>query len=192
MERLIEKDLPEAGLHTGWLEPKWYVLFVRSNQEKRVAQHLTDRAVEHFLPAFDSIRQWQDRKVKLLSPLFPGYVFVRLRLVERLKVLVVPNVVNLVGTRNAPSVVSDEEIEWVRRATEYGKAEPHPYRNLKVGSWVVIKAGAMAGMEGTLMRMQNGTRVLIGLNSIARAFTVEVDSQWVELGAHKVALQQAS
>ncbi len=187
MER-SKKDFPEAGLNTGGLEPKWYVLFVRSNQEKRVAMHLTDRAIEHFLPAFNSLRQWRDRKIKLLRPLFPGYVFVRLPLVERLKVLHVPNVVNLVGTRTAASVVPDKEIEWIRHATEHGKPEPHPYRALKVGSWVVIKAGAMAGMEGTLIRMQNHTRVLIGLSSISRAFTVEVDYRWLELGTHKVGI----
>lgn len=160
--------------------PKWYVLFVRSNQEKRVAQHLTDRSIQHFLPALDSVRQWRDRKVILSRPLFAGYVFVRLPLVERLKVLVVPSVVNLVGTASAPSVVSDEEIQWIRCAVEHGKAEPHTYQTLKIGLWVVIKAGAMAGMEGILIRMQNNTRVLIALNSISRAFTVEVDSCCVE------------
>jgi transcription antitermination factor NusG len=181
--RNIEKNLLEAGQQAAWLEPKWYVLFVRSNQEKRIAQHLNDRAIEYFLPVFETVRQWRDRKVKLLSPLFPGYVFVRLPLVKSLKVLMIPNVVNLVGTRTAPSVISDEEIEWIRRAMEHGKTEPHPY--LKVGSRVVINAGAMAGMEGILIRMQNSTRVLICLDSISRAFAVEMDSNWLELATPK-------
>lgn len=182
------ENFPETGPRTDWLEPKWYVLFVRSNQEKRVVQHLTDRTVEHFLPTFDLVRQWRDRKVKLLVPLFPGYVFVKLPLVERLKVLLVPNVVNLVGPRDAPAVISDEEIEWVRRAINHGGAKPYPYRNLKIGSSVMITSGTMAGMEGILIRIQNTTRVLIGLNSISRAFTVEVDSRYVELEPWKAGL----
>ena len=163
---------------SSWLDAKWYALFVRSNQEKRVAQHLKIRAVEHFLPVYESVRQWQDRKIKLLSPLFPGYVFIKLPFVERLKVLVVPNVVNIVGTSNMPSVIPDEEIEYIRRGMEGGNVQPHPY--IKVGSRVRIKAGAMAGMQGILVRVQNCIRVLVALDSISRAFTVAVDNDWLE------------
>ena len=153
-------------------------------------RHLAAYAIEHFLPTCQQLSQWRDRKVKLLKPLFPGYVFVRLALVDRLKALLVPNVVSLVGTKNAPAVVPDEEIEWVRRGLAHGKAEPSPY--IKAGDTVVIKAGAMAGMEGVLMRMQNSTRVLVQLNSISRAFTVEVDSNWLEPLPSKSVLTRAS
>lgn len=188
MERTNVANIFDEAVVAGWAQPKWYVLFVRSNQEKRVSQHLQDRAIEHFLPVFESVRQWKDRKVKLQCPLFPGYLFVRLPLTERLKVLVVPNVVNLVGTRNVPSMISDEEIEWIRLGVEHGKAEPHPYLN--AGSRVLIKAGAMAGLEGTLLRLQNSTRVLVGLDSISRAFAVEVDGDWLEPVAPKTNLQR--
>lgn len=173
-----------------WLDPKWYVLFVRSNQEKRVVQHLSSRQIEHFLPAYESVRQRKDRKVKILSPLFPGYVFVRLSLADRLKALLVPNVVNLVGTSKAPSIISDEEIDSIRRGIAHGKAEPYPY--LKTGDTVVIKQGVLAGLEGILMRVSNGTRVLIRLASICRAFGVEVDSTWVEPVKAKPVLSYAS
>jgi transcription antitermination factor NusG len=192
MERLNRgSDFIETGLHAEWLESKWYALFVRSNQEKRVAQHLTHRQIEHFLPVFDSIHQWRDRKVRLSQPLFTGYVFVHIPLAERLKVLVIPNVVNLVGTRNTPSIISEEEITGIRHAMESGKVEPHPYRALGEGSWVVINAGAMIGMEGVLVRLQNSTRVLISLNSISQAFTVEVDTHSVELATKKMVLQHS-
>jgi transcription antitermination factor NusG len=174
----MDRKIQDAAMQAEWLEPKWHALFVRSNQEKRVAQHLFSREIQYFLPAYESIRQWQDRKVKLISPLFPGYIFVRLSLVDYSKVLLVPNVVNLVGARNIPSVISDEEIEWIRQGIAHGKAEPHPY--LKVGNPVVITAGPMAGMKGSLIRIQNCARVLVRLNSISRAFSVEVDSNCVE------------
>jgi transcription antitermination factor NusG len=171
------------------LEAKWHVLFVRSNQEKRVVQHLVSRDVEHFLPTYSWVSQWRDRKVKLLKPIFPGYVFVRLLLADRLKVLLVPNVMNLVGTKNAPSIISDEEIEWIKRGVAHGKAEPHPC--LTAGDLVVIKAGAMAGIEGVLIRTQNSTRVLIQLNSISRAFTVEVDNTSIVPAIYKSVMRPA-
>lgn len=180
MERMYTDDhtAVNASREVDWLEPKWYALSVKSNQEKKVAQHLSSREIDHYLPAYESVHQRKDRKVKLLRPLFPGYVFVRLSLANRLKALLVPNVVNLVGTSKAPSAISDQEIDSIRRGITHGKAEPYPY--LKTGDTVVIKHGALAGLEGILIRMANGTRVLIHLNSICRAFGVEVDSSSVE------------
>ena len=188
-QRSMDQRLRSSAMQVEWAEPKWHVLFVRSNQEKRVAQHLSSRAVEYFLPTYESIRQRQDRKVKLSSPLFPGYIFIRLPLVDRNKALLVPNVVCLVGTRNIPSVIPDEEIEWIRWGVIHGKAEPHPY--LKVGDPVVITAGPMTGMEGSLIRMHNCARVLVRLNSIFRAFVVEIDSNCVERVSAGPGLQHA-
>lgn len=158
-------------------QPKWYVLFVRSNQERRVATRLQAREVEHFLPCYESVRQWKDRRVKLEVPLFPGYVFVRLPLTERAKALTISNVVSLVGTRNLPSAVSDEEIAWIKLGIEHGKAGPYPYLN--VGHRVVVTEGVMCGMEGVLLRKRNNTRIVLSLDSIARSFVVEIDAAWV-------------
>jgi len=156
----------------------WFVLFVRSNQEKTIAHRLADCEIEHLLPCYRSLRQWKDRRVTLERPLFPGYLFVRLPFEERAKVLTIPNVVCLVGKRSSPSVVSDEEINWIKCGIKYGNAMPHPY--LAVGERVRVIAGALAGMEGILLRKQNNTRVAISLDTISRSFVVEVDLASVE------------
>jgi len=162
----------------GWKQPAWYALFVRSNQEKRVAWQLSSRYIEHFLPCYPSIRYWKDRRVKLEMPLFPGYLFVRLPLLDKLTVLTISNVVSLVGTRNVPSPIPNEDIEWIKRGIEHGKAEPSPY--LKAGQRVMIIHGALAGMKGILLRAHNTGRIVISLDSIYRAFTVEIDLSSVE------------
>jgi transcription antitermination factor NusG len=163
----------DQSCQAGWHQPNWYVLFVRSNQEKRIATRLGNAGVEHFLPCYLSQRQWKDRRVTLEMPLFPGYLFVRLPLSERMKVLTVPNVVSLVGSGSAPSVIPDDEICWIRTGTEHGNAMPHPV--VQAGERIVIAQGALAGLEGILLRMQNKTRVLVSIESIARAFVVDID-----------------
>lgn len=163
---------------------RWFVLFVRSNQEKRTAVRLTACNVQHFLPCYRSMRHWADRRVTLEMPLFPGYVFVHLPFVERAKVLTLPNVVSLVGGRNSPAVVSEEEINWIRMGIEHGNALPHP--NPSAGDRVRIVAGALSGMEGILLRRQNNTRVVVCLDSISRSFVVEVSLDAIEpvVGPH--------
>jgi len=151
----------------------WFVLSVRANQEKKTAQRLADHAIEHFLPCYRSVRQWKDRRVILEMPLFKGYVFVYLAFVERVKVLSLPSVVGLIGNRNAPSIVSAEEIDCIRRGVEFGHAAPHPA--LVEGQQVMIADGVLRGMQGTLLRSQNKTRVVVAIDSIAGSFAGEVD-----------------
>ena len=153
--------------------PNWFVLFVRANQEKMTAQRLLGHQIEHFLPCCRSVRQWKDRRVTLDMPLFPGYVFVRLPFRERMKVLTLPNVVSLVGTKSSPSIISPEEIDNIRRGVEFGNAAPHA--PLAMGQRVAIISGVLRGMQGILLRAQNNTRVVVSVDAIARSFAVEVD-----------------
>src|SRR5438270_2634042 len=153
--------------------PQWFVLFVRTNQEKTTASRLDHLEIEHFLPCFRSLRQWKDRRVTLDVPLFPGYVFVRLPHAERMRVLTLPNVLYFVGCGTFPAVLTNEEIAWVGRGLQSGYGVPHGY--LSEGQRVVITSGALAGLKGILVRKVNNTRAVVSLDSIGRAFAVEVD-----------------
>src|SRR6266852_9776523 len=95
-------------------QPRWYALYTYANHEKRVVAELDARTVEHFLPLYRSVRHWKDRRVTLDLPLFPGYVFVRLALRERLRVLQIPSVVRLVGFGGQPTALPDSEMEIMR------------------------------------------------------------------------------
>src|SRR6267378_327195 len=64
---------------------RWYAAYTSANHEKRVAEQLGVREVEHFLPLYESVRRWKDRRVTLQLPLFPGYIFVHMALRDRLK-----------------------------------------------------------------------------------------------------------
>lgn len=159
------------------LLPQWFVLFVRTNQEKITASRLDHLQIEHFLPCFRSLRQWKDRRVTLEVPLFPGYVFVRLPHAERMRVLTLPNVLYFVGSGSSAAVLTDDEIAWIGRGLQSGNALPHEYLN--EGQRVVITSGALAGLKGILLRRVNNTRVVVSLDSIGRGFAVEVNLESV-------------
>src|SRR6266849_2686193 len=135
-----------ASQPVGYVEPRWYAAYTSANHEKRVAVQLEQRSVEHFVPLYESLRRWKDRRMKLQLPLFPGYVFVRLALPERLKVLQVPGVARLVGFNGQPAVLPDREIQALRTSLAVQvRAEPLPY--LTVGRRVRIERGPLAGVE---------------------------------------------
>src|SRR5215472_4126998 len=150
-----------------FLEPHWYAAYTCANHERRVAAELGARAVEHFLPMYSSVRRWKDRRVHLDLPLFPGYVFVRLALRDRLRVLQIPSVVRLVGFNGLPAALPDTEMETLRSGlSERLRAEPHPF--LTVGRRVRIRRGPFAGLEGILKRKKSNLRVVISLELIQR------------------------
>ena len=162
-----------------FVEPRWYAAYTCAKHEKRVTAELEARAVEHFLPLYNSVRRWKDRQMRLDLPLFPGYVFVRLALRDRLRVLQIPSVVRLVSFGGQPYPLSDREIESLRTAILNAlRIEPHPY--LAVGFPVRIVRGPLAGAEGILARKKNLCRVVLTLDLIARSAAVEVDAADIE------------
>ena len=172
---VVSRAVPAAAAGHG--EQRWFAAYTCANHEKRVVEHFEARAVEHFLPLYASVRRWKDRRVQLELPLFPGYVFVRIAVGARLRVLEVPGVVRLVGFNGQPYPLSDGEIESLR-IMNGSRIEPHPY--LSVGARVRIKSGPLAGVEGNLVRKKNTLRVVLSLDLIARSAAVEVDSADVE------------
>ena len=166
-------------LPPSYSEHLWYAAYTSANHEKRVAQQFAQRVIEHFFPYYQSVREWKDRKVRLQLPLFPGYVFVRLKLRDHIKVLQVPGVAKLVGFGGIPTALPQEEIDVLRTSLLHGvRAEPHRYLN--VGRRVRVNSGPLAGMEGILVRKKNQDRLVISLELIFRSVAVEVDGFGLE------------
>ena len=156
-----------------FLEPHWYVACTSANHEKRVAEQLSVRSVEHFLPLYESVRRWKDRRMKLELPLFPGYIFVRLPLRDRLNVLQVPGVSRLVGFNGLPCAVPAEDIQAIRNCLVRGyQVGPHPY--LQVGRRARVKSGPLQGLEGIILRRKNSMRFVLSFELIRRSVAVEI------------------
>ena len=118
-ERVLPSGLPDPHLASNW-----FAVFTTPRHEKRVEQHLRLRNVESFLPLYRSPRKWRNGlKVVLELPLFPGYIFVRIRRSERVKVLEVPGVVAIVGgaagqMARRERLLEGRMIHWQRKPQE--------------------------------------------------------------------------
>ena len=177
-----EFEMSSAGLGSETLRsaahaiPFWYAAYTCANHEKRVAEQLAGRGVEYFLPLYDAVHQWKDRRVRLKLPLFPGYVFVRLPLAQKLRVLQAPGVARLVGFGDAPAPLADADIEALRKGLQGQiRMEPHPY--ICKGQKLRILRGPLAGMEGILLRRKGGLRLVLSIELIMRSVIVDVDAE---------------
>jgi transcription antitermination factor NusG len=153
---------------------RWYAVYTWARHEKIVAQQMEQRRIRGFLPLYREIHRWKDRHKEVQLALFPSYVFVHLASQERLRVLEIPGVVSIVSAGGKPVPLADLEIELLRRGIEGGVSmEPHPY--LQAGRRVRVRSGAMAGLEGILVRRKEGSRLVVSLEILMRAVAVEID-----------------
>ncbi len=162
--------MPEFTSPTG-ISTTWFALYTNSRQEKHVSKLLAEREIENFLPLYRAQRAWKNRKpVTLELPLFPNYLFVRAG--QKASFLNIPGVVSVVGSRLQPWPLAGHEIEAFRCAVDVCKLEPHP--NLVVGERVRIRRGALAGMEGVLLRKKSKLRVILTIDVIQSSVAVDV------------------
>jgi transcription antitermination factor NusG len=160
--------------------PKWYAAYTSANHEKRVAGELGRRSMECYLPLYGSVRRWKDRRVRLELPLFPGYVFVRVALRNRLQVLQVPGVARLVGFDGRPAAVPNEDIEAIRTCLA-GDHPLLPHRYLQRGQRVRVLSGPLAGLTGVVVRQKKRTRLVISFDLLMRSVAVDVGDFLMEL-----------
>jgi transcription antitermination factor NusG len=153
-----------------------FAAYTCANHEKRVADQFAGRGVEHFLPLYESVRRWKDRKIRLQLPLFPGYLFVHVEGQERLRVLQVSGVVRLVGFNGSPAPMPQEDIERIRQFLDQGcRAEPHRY--LQTGRRVRVVRGPLSAMEGIIVRRKNRSRLVLSFDLIQRSMAIEMDEE---------------
>jgi len=156
----------------------WYALYTRHQHEKSVAGSLSSRGFEVFLPLYQQVRKWSDRRKRLQLPLFPCYVFVRSNLARKADILVTYGVHGFVGFHNAPVPIPQTEMEDLRRVIELAEIEPHPF--LRYGDWVRVKSGPFEGVEGFLVRRKNQTRLVLSVEVLQKSASMEIDAVLTE------------
>jgi transcription antitermination factor NusG len=177
----VQSRILEAGV-SAVVAPaaSWFAVYTTCRHEKKIAQHLTLREIEHYLPLYRADRKWRDgSKVSLELPLFPGYIFVRIGRSDRVQVLSIPGALAVVGgTGGVPAPLPDDAIHALRVGLDEHRIEPHPL--LRVGEVARIRSGAFAGMCGIVVRKKGGFRVVLTLEQIMQSVAVELDEDDVE------------
>jgi transcription termination/antitermination protein NusG len=157
----------------------WFALRVRPNYEKPVAAALRGKGFQEFLPLIESRRQWSDRVKVMNLPLFPGYLFCRLNLDERMPLLTTPGFLYLVGVGRNPEPVDESEIEAIQSVLRSGLPVT-PWPSLMVGQKVRLKHGPLRGLEGVLTKIANQHRMYVAVSLLKRSISIEVAPEWID------------
>jgi transcription antitermination factor NusG len=161
------------------MDSDWWALYTRHQHEKVVADMLTAKGFEVFLPLYESVRRWKDRSKVLSLPLFPCYVFVRGGLNRRLQVVTTPGVHMILNHGEKVATIPEDEIQAIRLTVE-GNFRVEPYPFLKCGERVRVTRGTLEGVEGVLIRKKNMYRLVLSVDMLAQSVAVEIDAADVE------------
>ncbi len=157
----------------------WWAVYTRHQHEKAVAQVLSTKGFEVFLPLYDSVRRWKDRNKTLSLPLFPCYVFVRGGLNRRSQVVTTPGIHTILYHGENIALIPNEEMDAIRAVVNGpSSVEPHPF--LRCGERVRVIRGSLEGVIGVLVRKKSLYRLVLSVEMLAQSVSVEIDAADVE------------
>lgn len=152
----------------------WYAIYVNVKHEKKVVQKLLERDLEAYSPFIKKLQQWSDRKKWVEFPMLSGYVFVKIDITEKEKVLHCPGVFAFIKFNGMEAKVRDSEIAILKSIEESGYDVTQVSEGLKLSDEVEITQGQLKGLRGTIVQLQNLNYVQIQLESLHLSIKVKL------------------
>ena len=156
----------------------WYVAHTRPRCEKKLMEYCERQSFLVTLPLYRSVRKYRGKTAVFEKPLFPNYVFLRLRPEHRQKVYQSDHVANLLEVPDQAEF--EEQLGEILRSLESG-LEVCLAPQIAVGSRVKIKSGPLRGLEGWVEKRAGLVYVQLRLDFIGQAAAVRVEAGDLEL-----------
>lgn len=155
----------------------WFALRTKSNREYMTAGSLLGRGYETFLP-LERPAPGITHVPAAHRPLFPGYVFCRFDIENKLPVLQNPGVVHIVSIGKAPAPIQDEEILSLRIAIE-SRFRLEKCATFVPGNLVKLTEGPLKGAQGTVLGNSHDLLV-VSITLLQRSVRVSVQREWLQ------------
>lgn len=155
----------------------WHILHVRPRCEKKTARYCDSVNIEHYLPLRSEQKVYQRRKVNVFKPLFPGYVFTKFSISQRILVLKSRQIVRILEVKNQAVLI--DELHQIQKALEVNPCLS-ACSAVKKGMRVRIISGAFKGLEGMVIRLKGQKHVVLNVDLIGRGLLLEAGLETLE------------
>jgi transcriptional antiterminator RfaH len=160
---------------------RWYALYTRSRQEKKLGGRLESKGIETYIPLHKTLRQWSDRKKLVAEPLLRSYVFVRIPATQYDLVLSTPGAVRFVWFSGGPAAIPDRQISLLKLVAGAGEEVEVLPNSLAPGKAVRVLAGPLAGLTGELVHTAGRNRVVVRIDHLDSALSLIIPSSLLEM-----------
>jgi len=124
------------------------------------------------------VRRRRGRTIRSLLPLFSGYLFFCSDEDERLELLKTNRVANLIEVKNQAKLLG--ELVQIEHALRTG-ANLTPYKYIRAGQHCRVIAGPLADLQGIVVKTKNTTRLVLQIDMLGQATSVEIDTEMIEV-----------
>lgn len=156
---------------------QWWVLYTKARNEKAVARALDNQQIPTYLPTVPVRHTYAKRKVAFDVPLFPGYLFMRGTPLERERALQTNRVAHVIQVDDQTRL--ERELAQIRRAIESG-ASLELYPSLHIGQRCRVTSGALAGIEGTVLRHGTKSQIVLSVTILSQSALLDFDGALLE------------
>ena len=157
---------------------QWWVVHTRSRNEKALAHDLIHRNISYFLPMSWKVRRRSRRTIRSFLPLFSGYLFFCGQENQRIELLRTNRVANIIEVKDQQTLLN--ELEQIDQALRAG-APLTPHKYIKAGQRCRVIAGPLIGLEGIVVRTKSATRLVLQIDILGQAASVEIDIDMIEV-----------
>lgn len=160
---------------------QWYVVHAKPRKEEFAQFNLRLKGLRVFLPRL--LLPQSSQKRQRVAPLFPGYLFVRIRFSEEYHYVIwTPGVKRLLIFNGSPAPVGGDIVSFLmEQATPEGIITAHS--NLRAGQMVQLDGGPFDGLSGIIQEPPDAKgRVKILLSLLKRQVKVEIPARFVKCG----------
>tara|TARA_B100000035_G_C20847681_1_gene485978 strand:+ start:24 stop:494 length:471 start_codon:yes stop_codon:yes gene_type:complete len=151
---------------------KWFILYTKPNQEIKVADQLKEMNINCFCPTVTVIKNYSDRKKKILKPLLPSYVFVNIEEVKRNDVFLAFGIVRYMFWLGKPAIVRESEIELMKQYLN-GIYQSVSLTNFTRGQLYKISEGLFSGKIGKVVETKKN-KIKLELQSLGVIVTLRL------------------
>jgi transcriptional antiterminator RfaH len=160
--------------------PGWYVLYTKTNNEKKVALTLFEKNINHYLPLVKTLRNWNDRKKLIELPMFPSYVFIYLTGVkDYILGLKIGGVVNYVRFGKQIAMVDDLIINSLKIMTNASASLEISSEGFQYGQRLLIKGGVLTGLYCELVQYKGKEKLLVRIDLLNRNILMDMPLDFV-------------
>jgi transcription antitermination factor NusG len=175
-----EPDCHPADLLSGdaCMEQPWWLVYTKSRQEKQLMRHLRSLDLPHYAPQIANRRRSPSGRIRTTCvPLFNNYVFLCGNDEIRYQAVCTGCVQKATEINDVAAFVSD--LRQIRDLIDLGVPLTIESR-LEAGQNVRVRSGAFAGYEGTILRREQETRLLVSVRFMEQGVSVKLEDCQLE------------
>jgi transcriptional antiterminator RfaH len=167
---------------SGHARKSWYLVYAKPRQEAVAQTNLERQGYETYFPRMRQVRRRAGRRVAVVGPMFPRYLFIHLddRTDNWGPIRSTIGVVSIVRFGHQAARVPDSLISVLRANEGADGLQYVPEVELRPGSRVRVMEGSLSGFEGIYLAKSGRDRVIVLLDIMGKTARTALDSASVE------------